>query len=76
MTSDPKPTRLPPFTAPPLIALSIDVILECYAGPTVSPGRSQSAQRESRAGATLSRLREHVEEFGEPQSVFERRLTL
>jgi hypothetical protein len=75
VTSDPKPTRLPPFTAPPLIALSIDV-LECFAAPTVSPGRPESAQRESRAGATLSRLREHVEEFGEPQSVFERRLTL
>jgi hypothetical protein len=57
---------LPPFTAPPLIALSTDVILQCYAGPTASPGRPQFAQREGRAGATLSRLREHVEEFGEP----------
>jgi hypothetical protein len=50
MTYDPKPTRLPPFTAPPLIALSIDVILQCYAGPTVSPGRPPSAQRESSRG--------------------------
>jgi hypothetical protein len=38
-----------------MIALSTNAILQCYAGPTVSPGRPPSAQRESRAGTTLSR---------------------